>query len=48
VPGYVAKQAVDLSSSAQPQLNALNIPPEYNQSLLDWMDERLVSARRFQ
>lgn len=48
VPGYVAPEAVDLSSSAQPQLNALTIPPEYNQSLLDWMDERLVSARRFQ
>lgn len=48
VPGYVAKKAIDLSSSSQPQLNALTIPPEYNQSLLDWMDEQFVSARRFQ
>jgi hypothetical protein len=48
VPGYVSHDAVDLSSSALPQLNALTIPPEYNQSLLDWMDERLVSARRYQ
>ncbi|MEY2817122.1 MAG: hypothetical protein RL275_585 [Chloroflexota bacterium] len=48
VPGYVAKDAVDLSSSALPQLNVLTIPPEYNQSLLDWMDERLVSTRRYQ
>lgn len=48
VPGYVANEAVDLSSSAEPRLNALTIPPEYNQSLLDWMDERLMSARRFQ
>lgn len=47
VPGYVAKDAVNLSSSAQLQLNVLAIPPEYNQSLLDWMDERLV-ARRYQ
>lgn len=45
VPGYVAKDAVNLSSSAQLQLNVLAIPPEYNQSLLDWMDERLVSRR---
>lgn len=48
VPGYVSPEAVDLSSSGQPQLNALTIPPEYNQSLLDWMDEQLVSSRRFQ
>mgnify|MGYP001292025748 FL=1 len=48
VPGYVAREAVDLSSTSEPQLNALNISPEYNQSLLDWMDERLVSARRTQ
>ena len=47
VPGYVAKDAVDLSTYSQNQLNVLTIPPEYNQSLLDWMDERLV-ARRYQ
>jgi hypothetical protein len=47
VPGYVAKDAVDLSTYSQTQLNVLTIPPEYNQSLLDWMDERLV-ARRYQ
>ncbi|MFN8401482.1 MAG: hypothetical protein U0X74_15835 [Anaerolineales bacterium] len=45
VPGYVAKDAVNLSSSAHLQLNVLAIPPEYNQSLLDWMDERLVTRR---
>lgn len=48
VPGYVARAAIDLSSSSSSQLNALTIPPEYNQSLLDWMDERLVSSRSFQ
>jgi len=48
VPGYVAPRAVDLSSPSETQLNVLAIPPEYNQSLLDWMDERLMSARRFQ
>jgi uncharacterized coiled-coil protein SlyX len=48
VPGYVAREAIDLSSSSPSQLNALTIPPEYNQSLLDWMDEQLVSSRSFQ
>ncbi len=48
VPGYVRHDAVDLASSAEQQLNVLIIPPEYNQSLLDWMDERLISARRYQ
>lgn len=46
VPGYVAREAVNLASTTQPQLNALTISPEYNQSLLDWMDERLLSASR--
>jgi len=48
VPGYVKQDAVDLSASTPSQLSALTIPPEYNQSLLDWMDERLISARRYQ
>ncbi|GAB1469487.1 hypothetical protein MASR2M66_03630 [Chloroflexota bacterium] len=48
VPGYVNRNAIDLSSNTQPQLNVLTIPPEYNQSLLDWMDNRIVSARRYQ
>jgi hypothetical protein len=26
-------------------LSALTIPPEYNQSLLDWLDERISSSR---
>jgi len=48
VPGYVAREAVDFSSSSQTQLSALTISPEYNQSLLDWMDEQFVSARSAQ
>lgn len=43
VPGYVSPKPIDLSSTALPQLSALTIPPEYNQSLLDWMDERITS-----
>jgi len=30
------------------QLSALTIAPEYNQSLLDWMDEKLLSSRGMQ
>lgn len=45
VPGYVPPQPINLSSTSLPQLSALTIPPEYNQSLLDWMDERLSSTR---
>ena len=43
VPGYVALQPVNLSSEVMPQLTALTIPPEYNQSLLDWLDARISS-----
>lgn len=43
VPGYVAQQPVNLSSEVMPQLTALTIPPEYNQSLLDWLDARISS-----
>lgn len=43
VPGYVAPQPVNLSSEVVPQLTALTIPPEYNQSLLDWLDARISS-----
>lgn len=45
VPGYIQPQPVDLSTSALPQLSALTIPPEYNQSLLDWLDERVTATR---
>ncbi|MBL8100723.1 MAG: hypothetical protein JNK81_16190 [Anaerolineales bacterium] len=45
VPGYVAPEPVNLSSNALPQLSALTIPPEYNQSLLDWLDDRIASRR---
>jgi hypothetical protein len=43
VPGYVAPEPINLSSSALPQLSALTIPPEYNQSLLDWLDDNFSS-----
>ena len=46
VPGYVPPQRFDLSSPAQLQLSILTIPPEYNESLLDWADLRLMNSRR--
>jgi hypothetical protein len=46
VPGYAASTVVDLSSTSLPQLSALTIPPEYNQSLLDWFDQAISISRR--
>lgn len=48
VPGYSAPGPVNLSSTSHLQLSALTIPPEYNQSLLDWLDERISSSRGVQ
>jgi len=48
VPGYAPPQPVDLSSEVPLQLLPLTITPEYNQSLLDWLDERLVASQGFQ
>ncbi|MCX6058509.1 MAG: hypothetical protein NTW69_10205 [Chloroflexi bacterium] len=46
VPGYFAPEPGVLSSASIPQLSALSIPPEYNESLFDWMDEKIVSSSR--
>jgi hypothetical protein len=46
VPGYSKPEPDILSSTPHPQLSALTIPPEYNQSLLDWMDEKIASSSR--
>jgi len=49
VPGYYVLQPEILSSAPLLQLSALTTPPEYSESLLDWMDEKIVlSARRIQ
>jgi hypothetical protein len=41
VPGYVPPQSEILSSTSLPQLSAPSIPPEYKQSLLDWIDQNI-------
>ncbi|MBI5352146.1 MAG: hypothetical protein HZB50_05870 [Chloroflexi bacterium] len=48
VPGYTAPSPKILSSSSVPQLSALSIPPEYNESLFEWLDKKLASSTRGQ
>jgi hypothetical protein len=48
VAGYSEPEPFFLSATQHLQLSALAISPEYNQSLLDWMDERLLSSRGIQ
>jgi hypothetical protein len=46
VAGYVTIEPDILSSASHPQLSALTTPREYKESLLDWMDERILSSPR--
>jgi cell division protein FtsL len=46
VPGYVAPQGALLAAAPQLQPSAPGIPPEYTQSLLDWLDESLQAPGR--
>jgi hypothetical protein len=46
VPGYAKPEPDILSSASVPQLSALNILPEYNESLLEWVDERITASAR--
>ena len=46
VPGYSVLEPDILSSAPVLQLSALTIPPEYNESLLDWMDEKIATSSR--
>jgi hypothetical protein len=48
VSGYAEPEPFVLSTTQNMQLSALTIAPEYNQSLLDWMDETLLSSRGMQ
>jgi cell division protein FtsL len=43
VPGYVAPQAVALAAAPELAPSLPGTPPEYTQSLLDWLNERLQS-----
>jgi hypothetical protein len=46
VPGYSVLKPDILSSVPVLQLSTLTIPPEYNESLLDWMDKKIVTSSR--
>ena len=46
VPGYVASNGAMLAAAPELQPSAPDIPPEYTQSLLDWLDERLQTPGR--
>jgi len=46
VPGYVTLEPDILSSAAIPQLSALSIPREYNESLLEWVDAKISASSR--
>jgi len=46
VAGYVEIEPDILSSAPLPQLSALSILPEYNESLLDWADEQIAMSSR--
>jgi hypothetical protein len=46
VPGYTRLEPDILSSASLLQLSALTIPPEYNESLLDWMDKKIANSAR--
>lgn len=41
VPGYTAPKPAILASAPPLKPNAPSIPPEYTQSLLDWLDQHL-------
>lgn len=46
VPGYVAPKGVVLATEPKLQPNLPSTPPEYTQSLLDWLDEQLQTSPR--
>jgi hypothetical protein len=46
VPGYFQPQPDILSSAQIPQMSVQTIPHEYNQSLLNWLDERISMSPR--
>jgi len=46
VSGYSVPEPAILSSAPLPQLSALSILPEYNESLLDWVDEKIALSSR--
>lgn len=46
VPGYLVIEPAILSSAPSLQLSKLTIPPEYNESLLSWVDKKIAMSAR--
>jgi cell division protein FtsL len=46
VPGYITPKGAVLAAAPELQPSAPDISPEYTQSLLDWLDERLQTPGR--
>lgn len=46
VPGYVTPKGATLATAPELQPSHPSTPPEYTQSLLDWLDERLQTPGR--
>ena len=46
VPGYIPPQGATLAAAPELQPSAPSIPPEYTQSLLDWLDDSLQTSGR--
>jgi len=46
VPGYVAPRGVVLASQPELKPNIPSMPPEYTQSLLNWLNESLKTQPR--
>jgi len=46
VPGYFHPQPEILSSAQTPQMSSQSVPHEYNESLLNWLDERISMPTR--
>ena len=48
VPGYTPSEPAILASLPQPGLSAPTFPPEYTESLLEWLDKQLQSFGELQ
>ena len=46
VPGYIAPRGVVLASQPELKPNIPSMPPEYTQSLLDWLNESMKTQPR--
>jgi hypothetical protein len=46
VPGYSVLEPDILSSAPLLHLSVLTIPPEYNESLLEWVDKKIANSAR--